>query len=327
MIFPWQHKVWQSLWQAVSANRLPHALLLTGMPGIGKSQFAERFTAALLCAQSTETNPNTECDCKPCRLVKQHAHPNVLRIEPEKAGAAIKVDQIREITEFTNQTSLQQGVRIVLINPANAMNTNAANALLKTLEEPCDNVILILISSQLTGLPATILSRCQRIGLPTPSREESVAWLGNHIHESDSHLHLLLDLAYGAPLTALRLMEEDIVSTRQRLFNALHSLTNQTDILKLANEIKEVELLPLLNFTISWLMDLLRLQLGEEQENITNKDIANELIQVKQKTSVKKSMELLNYLHELYNQVQVGINLNKQLTIETILIRCQHVFS
>src|SRR5438045_2591489 len=182
MIFPWQQEQWQQLWRAKQENRLPHALLCTGMAGIGKTQFIEEFVRAYCCTQSSD---NLECACHSCRLIENKSHPNVLWMQPEKIGSAIKVDQIREVSEFVQLTSLQDAFRIVVINPADAMNTNAANALLKTLEEPADGALIILISNYASQLPATVLSRCQRLVLSRPSTELGLNWLKKQLADEE----------------------------------------------------------------------------------------------------------------------------------------------
>lgn len=143
MKYPWQDKQWQQLWQAKQTERLPHGLLLSGLAGTGKLHFALHFTQALLCSQvSAEGDPCNTCHA--CRLVMTDVHPNVFRVSPEEEGHAIKVDQIRALAEFIQQSSLQGGFRVAIINPAHSMNISAANALLKTLEEPAEGAILIL---------------------------------------------------------------------------------------------------------------------------------------------------------------------------------------
>src|SRR5436190_5622246 len=122
MIFPWQESQWLQLTRMQADARLPHALLFTGMAGIGKAIFANTFAHQLFC-QAKSTAPCYQCHA--CRLIKGHTHPNVLWIEPEKEGGTIKVDQIREVTEFISHSSLQGDYRLVMINPANDMNINA----------------------------------------------------------------------------------------------------------------------------------------------------------------------------------------------------------
>ena len=122
-------KQFQQLWHAKSENRLPHALMLTGVKGTEKNAFADYFSRALMC-QQVNLATGEPCDkCHSCRLVMGRAHSDVCWLQPEKEGGSIKVEQIRAIAEFIQQTSFEGGCRIVLITPADAMNTNAANAL------------------------------------------------------------------------------------------------------------------------------------------------------------------------------------------------------
>src|SRR5579872_5278359 len=222
-MFPWQKQQWQHLVRLKHEHSLPHALLLTGLAGTGKVEFANSFTHWLLC--QTPAANNMPClQCHHCRLITGKTHPNVLWITSEKKGQAIKVDQIRYVTEFINQSALQGDYRIVIIHPANAMNINAANALLKTLEEPSTGSLLILISDQLRGLPATILSRCQRIIFPSPHSEEALPWLKKQLQQSEIDPVFLLKLANGAPCAALQFIQDDVLPSRQKLLQSLFLL-------------------------------------------------------------------------------------------------------
>lgn len=321
MIYPWQVEQMQQVWRLKQENRLPHALLLVGMTGIGKAVFADGLTRVLLCQHLT-TN-GVSCDnCHACRLIKGRAHPNVLWIEPEKTGQAIKIDQIRDVTEFIQQSSLQGDYRIVVIHPADNLNMHAANALLKTLEEPASGAILVLISHQPAKLPATILSRCQRITFPRPNREQAVNWLQNQLTDTRVNIDLLLNLAHGAPLGALAILHEDTLTIRQNLLQALYALSQkQGDPVRLAANLQELEPLQMLDFMLSWLMDLLRLQLGMDATYLTNKDYSQQLIDLKNRTQMQTNAKLMEYTRQLRGHMQAGINFNKQLMLEDLLIR------
>src|SRR5690606_13775505 len=119
----------------------------------------------------------TSCQCHACRLVEERTHPDLYWVEPEKAGHAIKVDQIRELGHFISQSGLMNLQRLAVIYPAEAMNVNAANALLKTLEEPAEGAHIILVSHQAGGLPATVRSRCQQILFTKPDKQIAINWL------------------------------------------------------------------------------------------------------------------------------------------------------
>lgn len=321
MMYPWQSEQWQQLWQAKQENRLPHALLVTGIPGLGKSEFVYHFVRALLCQQVGLDG--IECgNCHACRLIAGKTHPNVLWVEPEEPGQAIKVDQIRLVNEFASQSSLQGDYRFVIINPADDMNTNAANALLKTLEEPSSGAIIVLVSHQSKCLPATVLSRCQQIVFSHPNKEQALQWLRAQPNGPDVNLELMLNLANGAPLTALRLMQDEVLDVRQELFAILYSLSQkQGDPIKSAAKLQDNDPLKLIDFSLSWVMDLVRLQLGEDGTNIVNTDHTAQLTELASSTQLKINVKYMEYLLGLRMQIARGLNLNKQLLVESMLLR------
>lgn len=317
MIYPWQMTQWRQLQQAKQAGRLPHALLLVGMAGIGKAHFAENFVRSQLC-QSVYEDVNQDCACHQCGLIKNRVHPNLLWISPEKAGGIIKVDQVREVSEFVNQTSLQGTVRFIVIHPANNMNASAANALLKTLEEPAPGAVILLISDQAGSLPATIISRCQRIHFPCPPTAEARSWLEKQ--QVTTEVELLLRLANGAPLTAVQFAASDILTNRTQLLQALCTLSQPlADLMAISAMLQELDSIQLIDFLLVWVMDLLRLQLNGDLSEIVNKDFSQSLMALQSRTSPNSMVGYMNYLQRLRSQMATGINLNKQLMIENIL--------
>lgn len=321
MLYPWQQAQWQQIHQARRDGRLPHGLLLTGVAGVGKVDFANHLANALLCQQQTEEGHPCET-CHACRLVAGRAHPNLLWLEPEKEGGAIKVDQIREVMEFVSQSSLQGEYRIVIIQPANAMNISAANALLKTLEEPARGAILILVSDQSERMPATILSRCQRITFGRPDLQQAMTWLTQNQKHPVEHLQQILMLANGAPLAALKMLETDALTLRRDYYDALQmAVSKQADPIKLAAKLTDIEPLPLLDFTISWITDLLRLTLAGDSSVVTNQDYLSVLTAQHAKLDLAKCTRFLEYLLQQRAQICRGMNFNKQLLAESTLLR------
>lgn len=321
MILPWQQKQWMQLMRAKQEHRLPHALLLTGIAGIGKAQFADAFAQALLCQQPTITG--VACTkCHACRMMDGRVHPNILWIEPEKTGQAIKVDQIRLVSDFIHQTALQGDYRIILIHPANSMNISAANALLKSLEEPTPNVILILLSDQSARLPATILSRCHRVLFSRPETNEALEWMNKSLKNSSDTLPLYLSLANGAPLAALQLMKDDSLENRESLLKGLFALAKkESDPIQLAASIEEDDSLRSIDLMLSWIMDVLRLQLSNNPTHLINHDFAESLSAIASRTHVIKNAKLMGYLQQIRTQLLNGINFNKPLLLESLFIR------
>jgi DNA polymerase III delta' subunit len=176
MRYPWTHAQWTQLHQRRQQQRLPHALLLAGPPGLGKADFARDLAQSLLCEQPTAAGMACQ-HCRSCARFTATTHPDFLVVEPEEPGKAIKVDQVRDLISQFALASHQGGYRIAIVQPAEQMNLAAANSLLKTLEEPPADSLILLISARPSLLPATILSRCQRLEFAPPAHELALAWL------------------------------------------------------------------------------------------------------------------------------------------------------
>ena len=223
---------WQPLpsWQTAIASsalahrqRWPHALLISGRRGLGKRLLALHFARALLCDAPQESGEACGV-CPSCGYVAQGTHPDLQLIEPviyDEEGNrtptdAINVERVRELIEFSQLSPHRQRAKVGLIAPAEAMNAAAANALLKTLEEPPAGTFLLLVSHQPARLPPTIVSRCRRLPAPEPERGAAAAWLAqNSIGIADPDL--VLAQAGGAPLLALALSAADIQRERDHL--------------------------------------------------------------------------------------------------------------
>jgi DNA polymerase III subunit delta' len=196
---PWHADAWARLQARRQRDALPHALLLAGPAGLGKRDFLATFVKGLLCQQATDGMP---CGvCRSCHLVAAGTHPDVaaLSFGLRKDGVTrseIVVDQIRDLSARLAMSSQFGGWQIATVDPADAMNAAAANALLKTLEEPTQATLLVLVADEPARLPATIRSRCQRIDFLVPPREASLAWLAS---EGVKDAEAALDAAGGNP--------------------------------------------------------------------------------------------------------------------------------
>ena len=224
---PWQVDQWQQLLAQKSNNQLAHSYLFAGSAGLGKRLFAEQFARYLLCSNPES---NTACNsCNNCILGKDGSHPDLLQLEPEDGARDIKIDQIRTLSDFVVRTSHSGGARIAIVDRAHQMNVNAANALLKTLEEPTDATYLILLSDSPGSLSATIRSRCQRLKFSIPSLDLASDWLIQTLrtqqgNDPDADPIKLLAASNNRPLFALELVGNGGMETRQDYINSLCDL-------------------------------------------------------------------------------------------------------
>lgn len=330
MIFPWHKEQWQQIWKLHRETRLPHALLFSGIAGIGKKQFATALANSLLC--SATNDEGMLCgQCHSCQLRSSQSHPDLLLIEPEESSSVIKIDQIRDVVDFVNQTALIGEYRVIIINPANAMNVNAANALLKSLEEPTEKCIFILITDQSGRLPATIRSRCQKIVFTKPDLAPALSWIETQsVDVEDPEIkHQLLKLANGAPLRALELLSSDFLKQRHQLYQGLLALSQRKqDPLQFAATWLEVDFQRLYGLLLSFLQDLLRFKLTSGQADLINQDYKENIIQLMKKMKIKNIIRYIDCAQKTYATMTGPSNLNRQLVLEELFIEwVNHVSS
>ena len=156
-LLPWMTEEYEQLKSLHANNKLAHAYLFGGQQGLGKQFLASHFARNLLCSDVSDKQPCGQC--RDCELIEAGTHPDLKLIQPENSNE-IKIDQIRQVIEFVQQTSQRGGYQIVIIRPAEAMNINSANALLKIIEEPNDNTFFILIHNSNENILSTLKSRC-----------------------------------------------------------------------------------------------------------------------------------------------------------------------
>lgn len=322
-IFPWQQQTWQYLVARKNASQLPHAILLKGMNGIGKSAMAKSLAELLLCQKKSTTD--AACgECGACQLLQAGSHPDLIIIEPEESGKAIKIDQIREMIVDLNNTSHQGGYKVVIIEAADLLNTAAANSLLKTLEEPDPHTVIILTSSRPMVLPATIRSRCQMIAMQTPEYSVAAAWLMQQLPDAD--IKLLLSLTENAPLTALNLVEDGGLSKRNEFFTSLYELQRgKISSIQMAKHCLDLGLENLLVTLMYIVSDLIKIK-STAAKNIVNQDQLEILAGLAKKAELAGLFAYKDSLFKLRQSLVKKINLNQQLLMENLIINWIQLF-
>lgn len=263
-LYPWLMSAWEALGDYLRQARLPQALLIHGPGGLGKRSLAEAFARRLLC----QGDAAEVCgQCVGCRLWAAGTHPHYHALQPEEAGKVIQVDAIRALTGRFALKPQYAGWRLAVIDPADAMNSSAANALLKTLEEPPERSLLLLLSSAPGRLPATILSRCQRLPVRPPSRTEALAWLASR---QDRYSPAdLWSAAGGSPLRALEMSEKDYPEWREKLYRLWsgEGSAEPIDPVLAAEDFSAVPLEYLLEWLMQWAMELVRRAHAPDRES------------------------------------------------------------
>ena len=271
--YPWNEIVWNRL--SEMRQRLPHALLFHGRPGIGKLHLAQVLAQSLLCENPSKQG--VACGaCAACTWFASGNHPDFRLIQPEalapaqddiaaedgidegkkKPSKLIKIDQIRALGDFLNVGSHRNGYRVVLIHPAESMHPGAANALLKSLEEPSSGVIFVLVSHQPSRLLATVRSRCHALAITLPPREMSLRWL----QEQGSYTSpASLAFAGDAPLEAA---QDDEAESRQRLFELLAQ--PKTSALDLSEYCQRLQPGLVVTWMLKWTYDMVAVASGSK---------------------------------------------------------------
>tara|TARA_R110002110_G_scaffold14698_1_gene67618 strand:+ start:34475 stop:35461 length:987 start_codon:yes stop_codon:yes gene_type:complete len=300
---PWQDTVWARLEEQMTQERLPHALLLSGPRHIGKARLALALARKLLCEEPVD---GLNCGhCRACLFSANGSHGDFRWLQPEEKSRVIKVDQVRALVEFTTKTAGFGKRKVVVIDPADEMNMNAANALLKSLEEPAPDTFLLLICDRLQKVPATVRSRCQIVHLAMPGHDAALAWLDLAVGDPQQS-EMLLQLAEGRPLLADQLLREDsaagLVELREQI-NAL--LTGRADVDSLVTTMVALGPQEALAHLVLELQRWLRALPGEQ--------LAGGLGQA--------GFGLLSEITRLQGALQAGANPNPQLMLEVLVAR------
>ncbi len=342
-LLPWHRRPLIEL--LARREKLPHALLIHGNQGIGKVEFARAMAQSLLCEAPIMSNSGDKnlagiaCGiCSACNWFRDGNHPDYRELLPEilvdedvdseapsdpdakdkKKSKEIKIDQIRGIADFMTLSTHRDGFRVLVIHPAEAMNMSAANALLKTLEEPSARTVILLVTDQMARLMATIRSRCQRVLLPAPDALDAVAWLMQHDKGlSDAQAEAALAMAGGAPLDAVTFAASDYQTSRKAFVAALSDPA--ADYMAAAQSFEKSDLNHIITWLQTWVSDVVLSKVsGNVRHHVDEKKaIASIARHV-------KLTKLFRYESEL-RQARRSIHhpLNVRLLLEQLLISYQ----
>lgn len=320
--YPWLSPLWSRL--LAMRQRLPHAVLLAGPRGVGKLKLAQAWSQSLLCERP---RPDGDAcgECEGCHWFAAGTHPDSMHltlIEKEKDGevkqaADISVEQSRQAVDFVQMSTYRAGRRVVLVEPAEALNTASANALLKVLEEPPINTVFILLSHQPRQLLPTILSRCHKLEAGLPDKAMLAGWLKQNGLDEEA-----LAWVSGAPLAALSAREEGELETRQELLGALSKVKNLDSVALAEAWNKRVPARTWHRVSYKWLLDLLACRLGGKAG--FNPDYEAALKSLARHARLENLLDFVR--RESASGRWVDHPLNRQMVMESWLIEYSRIF-
>ena len=292
--------------------------------GTGKTYFADSLSRLVLCENAFESagqqGPSPCGNCKNCKLVEAEAHPDIRYFSPEEKSTQVKVDQIRLLNEYISKSSQQGGYKVAIVHPAEAMNINAANALLKSLEEPSQKTLIILVVDQPGRMMATIRSRCQVIDFPLPSQQQSLDWLTKALPDSTLHVDLL-ELAAGSPVKAYQMSDSEAVSQKQSMIDDLAKvLKRESTIVSVASKWQKYELQIVLGWNISWIQQLIRFAMTKDTQWVKDDKLLKMFQYLSGKQATTTFYGLLDKVQTSSDLVARKTNPNHQILIENLLV-------
>ena len=320
--YPWQKSDWSKLIYQTTKERLDHAYLVYGPVGIGKFDFVLKFSKFLLCV-----SPSNYDACNKCSNCKLHdsAHPNIKVLMPESNSLEIKIDQVRDLTDFLNKTGHSSGFKIAIITDADRLNINAANALLKTLEEPSGDSTVILCSSLPGLLSPTLRSRCQKFAMREPGRKETLDWIKEQANEAIDD-NLLSSVTESGPLEIKELVESRKLE-KQEIFieNFINLLTERCAIQDVVNSAMELGGRDSVSCLMQFLARAMVMYFSNQvvDSNIPEKFFADIL----NKSSLSpRNLAILLFRYydqvaQAYEDLSGSSNVSPQLTIESLIWR------
>ncbi|MBB1199687.1 DNA polymerase III subunit delta' [Enterobacteriaceae bacterium 89] len=318
--YPWLRPPFEQLVTSYQSGRGHHALLIQALPGMGADALVYALTRFQMC-HSPEGQKSCG-KCHSCQLMQAGTHPDYYHLLPEKGKSTLGIDAVREITEKMYERSRLGGAKVVWISDAALLTEAAANALLKTLEEPPENTWFFLQCEEPARLLATLRSRCRHFHLAPPSESYGLAWLTREVTMSQESLLTALRLTSGAPAAALELLQESHLTARQQLCSTLQNALQNGDWLSLLPVLNHDRVAERLYWFTSLLLDAAKMQQGITL--LTNADAWALVQQAANTLSAARLQAIISDACECREQLESVTGLNRELMLNDRLLRWEH---
>jgi DNA polymerase-3 subunit delta' len=313
------HKQVETLRQRLITGRLHHAYLFVGPEGVGKRTLAMALAQALHCARQA----GDFCgQCPNCVAIQNNNHPDVRVIGPLMGKKEISIQQVREIEKELIYRSFSSGKKVAILDPATLMNWPAQNALLKTLEEPPQNCLLILIAARGGRLLPTVRSRCLRLSFASLSRHAVTGFLTSKAGKTAEEAEFLAALSQGSLATAKNIEQEGLLEGRRSWLTLLATLTagNYRVGIEAAEALagNREDALKFLQWAGSWYRDLLTQALTGDSHQVMNVDMTSQIDQQLTQADIPSLLSL--FAKTVKAAERIHRNINRRMVIEEFLM-------
>jgi len=329
-LYPWQQSQWQQQLAAIRSVKVPHALLLTGPQGIGLDHYAACLALRLLCEHPPSEGVGCG-QCRSCTLFQAGNHPDYRVVEPEwdekkkKLKERTGINVIRELIDYVYISSHSDRYKIILFPTIYPITSAALNTLLKTLEEPSPDCILILASHKPDLLPITIRSRCQRVNFPAVYDETAINWLDKMLGEQGTESTMeLLFMAQGGPVRALELFESESVAQQQRILHDLRDISlDRADPIQIAKRWDGIGAAMVLQWLMMFITRMTRIKMEAQDKNPDNPSVILYLQDLAKPLDLRQLVACYDLALQNYHAATGPVALNKQGLLEDVIIYWQ----
>lgn len=328
---PWHREHWLQILELFQSDTAGHAYIFSGEADTGKRYFARMLAEFILCRSPVAMAACGECPI--CLLNAAGSNPDLLLIAPEDGSKVIKVEQIRDIRQFLETRSHGFGKRIVILDTAESLGISSANALLKGLEEPPEDVIFLLITDRPKAVLPTISSRTQSVRLPRPARAEVLGWLLAQVHEPPAEeLEIVIDLAQGRPFAARAIIESGSAAQLQEISEALLAIVQgKENPLAVASRFCKTQCAEMLSLMLYWLSELSKYRLTSAARELKGNSLKSAAQKLESASAdavaqTKRLVRLYDAVAIAQGQLFGSTNPNTQLMLEDLLLEMSHLF-
>ncbi|KMK08021.1 DNA polymerase III subunit delta' [Pluralibacter gergoviae] len=318
--YPWLRPPFEQLVASYQAGRGHHALLVQALPGMGEDALVYALSRYLMCHAPEGSKSCGRCHS--CQLMQAGTHPDYYAMEPEKGKSTLGVDAVRAVAEKLYERARLGGAKVVLISDAARLTEAAANALLKTLEEPPENTWFFLVSRDPSRLLATLRSRCRHFHLAPPAENYGLAWLNREVTVSQEAALTALRLSGGVPPAALARLDEAQLAARRQLLEGLDAALTHGDWLALLPVFNTDAVAGRLHELASLLLDALKIQQGISL--LANVDAAPLTQRLARALSATRLRAIAVDACECRERLLDVTGLNRELMLNNCLLRWEH---